>query len=563
MTRYNYKYIMMSFAIAASFASCADIDDQNPAGYVITDEQKSQTVEAVPERVKADVAGMYTMMGKMGTYFGEDGNGNYPRDDDGGYPSVCLSNDLNGPDMVSDNSGYNWFSVASEYTDRTPNYANPRMRYGLFYNQIKAANDIIASIGETTEETALKQYLGQAKACRAFSYLNLVPYFQFNYKTSADKPAVPLVLETTTDYSNNPRATVAEIYTQIEKDLLSARELLDGFTPSDNSYVTKAVCDGLLARTYLSMGEYAKAAEYAQYAIDESGATPATREEVSHPYFYDKSEHNWMWSIAVSTSDVVNFGGPSWPSQLGSFSGNSYTAYASLYRRINPLLFNKISSTDIRKQWWLDENRYSSLLDGLSWTGIVKDGSTVTATGQDIVDAVYPDVKTAFTTYTNVKFGMKSGIGSTTNNNDWPLMRVEEMYLIKAEGLAMSGSLGTGKLVLEDFVKAYRDPSYTCTASDEKSFQNEVWFQRRVELWGEGFSMFDIMRLGKPVVRFHGSDKGIWPDAFCFNIQANDGYLLMRFSQKETNNNSAIVNNTEGTLPSSMQNPNLTDGVTD
>ena len=105
MTRYNYKYIMMSFAIAASFASCADIDDQNPAGYVITDEQKSQTVEAVPERVKADVAGMYTMMGKMGTYFGEDGNGNYPRDDDGGYPSVCLSNDLNGPDMVSDNGG--------------------------------------------------------------------------------------------------------------------------------------------------------------------------------------------------------------------------------------------------------------------------------------------------------------------------------------------------------------------------------------------------------------------------------------------------------------------------
>lgn len=174
---------MMSFVLATTFAGCSDIDDQNPAGFVITDEQKSQTVEAIPERVKADLAGMYTMMGKMGTYFGEDASGTQPRDDDGGYPSVCLSNDLNGPDMVSENSGYNWFSVASEYTDRTPNYANPRMRYGLFYNQIKAANDIISSIGETTEEADLKQYLGQAKACRAFSYLNLVPYFQFSYKT--------------------------------------------------------------------------------------------------------------------------------------------------------------------------------------------------------------------------------------------------------------------------------------------------------------------------------------------------------------------------------------------
>lgn len=152
---------MISLGIAATLTGCADIDDQNPEGFVITDEQKTQTVEAVPERMKADLAGMYTMMGKIGSYFGEDANGTAnPRDDDGGYPSVCLSNDLNGPDMVSDNSGYNWFSVASEYTDRTPNYANPRMRYGLFYNLIKAANDIIASVGEDTEDASLKQFVG-------------------------------------------------------------------------------------------------------------------------------------------------------------------------------------------------------------------------------------------------------------------------------------------------------------------------------------------------------------------------------------------------------------------
>jgi len=46
-------------------------------------------------------------------------------------------------------------------------------------------------------------------------------------------------------------------------------------------------------------------------------------------------------------------------------------------------------------------------------------------------------------------------------------------------------------------------------------------------------------------------------------MTADDGYLLMRFSQKETNNNKGIVDNTEGTRPQSMQNPNLKDGVTD
>ena len=92
---------------------------------------------------------------------------------------------------------------------------------------------------------------------------------------------------------------------------------------------------------------------------------------------------------------------------------------------------------------------------------------------------------------------------------------------------------------------------------------DDVWLQRRIELWGEGFSMADIMRLGKPVVRFQWSDKGNWPDAFCFNIAADDPWLLLRIPQKESNNNAGIVNNTGGNLPVAGQNPNLKDGATD
>ena len=46
--------------------------------------------------------------------------------------------------------------------------------------------------------------------------------------------------------------------------------------------------------------------------------------------------------------------------------------------------------------------------------------------------------------------------------------------------------------------------------------------------------------VGKPVVRFQGSDKGNWPDAFCFNIAADDPWLLLRIPQKESNNNAGI-----------------------
>lgn len=40
---------------------------------------------------------------------------------------------------------------------------------------------------------------------------------------------------------------------------------------------------------------------------------------------------------------------------------------------------------------------------------------------------------------------MKSGIGSATNDCDWCIMRVEEMLLIEAEGLAMSNQEGQAK----------------------------------------------------------------------------------------------------------------------
>ena len=70
--------------------------------------------------------------------------------------------------------------------------------------------------------------------------------------------------------------------------------------------------------------------------------------------------------------------------------------------------------------------------------------------------------------YVNTKFGAyQSVFGNTTNASDWPLMRVEEMYLIKAEAEAMSGNLAAGKSTLENFVQAYRCLLYTSDAADE------------------------------------------------------------------------------------------------
>lgn len=141
-------------------------------------------------------------------------------------------------------------------------------------------------------------------------------------------------------------------------------------------------------------------------------------------------------------------------------------------------------------------------------------------------------------------------------------MRVEEMILIQAEGYAKSGNPGKGKEILEDFVKTYRDPSYS-SAAGGRSLEDEIWYQRRVELWGEGFANSDARRLGKPIVRFHEGKESNFPEAFRFNISSEDPWLLMRFCQSEINANLAIVDNTGGNQPVQDQNGDLRDGVTD
>jgi hypothetical protein len=332
-------------------------------------------------------------------------------------------------------------------------------------------------------------------------------------------------------------------------------ETLEGYTRSAKKFIDQQVAYGMRARANLNMGNYAAAAADAEKAA--AGYEPASIAEVSKPSFQDINEHNWLWGYDMTADEAKIFKYATTSSWLRSFSGWAYAAGTATYTCINKILFDKIPATDVRKGWWVDENLYSPLLDGLTWNA----GEAGSASGQAIADFEYDD-KLAFVPYTNVKFGC-TPLGTTDNAEDMPLMRVEEMILIQAEGYAKSGNEAKGRQILEDFVKTYRDPSYNVNASG-RSFSDEVWFQRRVELWGEGFGIYDTKRLNKPLVRFHkNAESTNQPDAFRFNMAADDGWLLMKFADGELNTTFGIVDNTAGTLPKMDQNPDLVDGVTD
>lgn len=544
----NNKYTsVLAIASMVALGACSDIDDIVPEGGTMLETQLKATTSIIPGRADATFSGMYTKLGdplSFGRFASE-------RPDDFGFVMMAFSNDLEAADIVGQDNNYNWFSTCSELTTRNADYANPYIRYRGVYDEVARANDVIKAYGEITAETSaeIKYKVAQAYAVRAFCYLNIAPYFQFNYKTSSDKPCVPLVTETTTDFTNNPRATVKEIYDQIVSDLDFAIANLEGYTRPDKSKIDKQVAYGLRARANLDMGKYAEAASDAAAAAQ--GYTPASIAEVSTPSFYNITDHNWLWGYDMTMDAAKAFPYATSSAWIRSFSANGYSAGTGTYFCINNLLYNKIPESDVRKGWWVNTDLYSPLLDNLTF-GQLK--------GQQIATEGIKEVKEIFLPYTNVKFGMYT-IGGTTNEEDWPFMRVEEMLLIQAEGLFKSGQTAAGVQVLNDFVRTYRDPQYNAEATGRK-IEDEVWFQRRVELWGEGFSNSDTRRLGKPLVRFHGSDSN-WPEAFRFNMTADDGWWLLRFCTDELNTNLAIVDNEGGALPVRGQNASLRDGVTD
>ena len=220
-----------AYALAAlALASCSDIDDLQPQGGTILAEQVKEINAILPQRADATFSGMYVKLGQPLSL----NSFSSARPDDFAFIMMAFSNDLEGADIVIADSGYNWFSVCGALTSRNADYANPYIRYATAYNEIALANTVITSynIDENTAKEVLYN-VAQARAVRAFSYLNLAPYYQFNYQVAKDKPCVPIVTENTTDFTNNPRATVEEVYNLIVEDLTYAIDNLEGYQRPD------------------------------------------------------------------------------------------------------------------------------------------------------------------------------------------------------------------------------------------------------------------------------------------------------------------------------------------
>lgn len=518
--------------------SCSDLDT-NPSGSTMSDGQLNEVLAQDPSKLKSEVSGMYANIIEYGAITQWYGTGQ-PRHYDFGYASTMMMMDASGQDEPSQVSGYNWYNKPLRFVDRTANSETTYFIWNQCYKNIKVANDVLKSVDLENLSDVAKSYVGQAYAMRAFEYFTLIQIYQFSYKGHEDAAGVPIVTEKTAEAeaNNNPRAAVKDVYKQIMDDLNTAIDYLTD-SRSAKSEINRQVAYGLRARVNLVMQNWSDAAADAKKAAE--GYTPLSKDAAAAPGFNDVSASNWICgNIVDESNDIVQSGILNFPSMMCSFTGNGYSpTYAC--RMINSKLWKEIPSTDVRKGWWIDENLNSPIVnpkyvvhqeDEDEDGNVVKYLAVYNQTGDEVADITEP--------YTNVKFGAyKNQYGNELNACDIPLMRVEEMILIQAEATAMGGNVEEGKRILENFVRTYRDPSYTCNATTAEGVQDAVWFQRRVELWGEGFSFTDLLRLKKPLDRTGAN----YEVSVRFNLPAESPIFLYLIPEDEENHNEALVGN--------------------
>lgn len=504
------KYIIPIVAASAMLTACDSILDTKPEGSTVVESQISE------ENINVLAVGLYEeLIGGQNTL----GAGDHT---DFGAPAMYLRLENDGMDMLTESTGYNHFNACLSYTDRLYNSSGTLFIWYRNYKIIKACNELLKLIDPETKNNELISYMAEARTLRAYAYFNLAQVYQFTYYGNEDKPCVPIKTEKMSleEGNNNPRASVREVYNLITSDLDFA---VDAFANAnvqrrDKMTANEDVARGLRARVRLVMHNYQGAMEDADVLI--AKYAPYNRDEVSHPTFISASDHSWIWGLIYNdNSTAVVTGIANWPSFLCSFVANGYTTLGSVYRKININLFHQISPSDVRYGWWLDENQTSSNFGGEN---------------EKYADFVESKNIPA---YSSVKYAPANyDFNATYNTQAYPMMRVEEMILIKAECLANINETEEAVEIITDFVKNYRDNGYICDASTKNEIIDEVWKQRRIEFWGEGMAFFDIMRLGKDIDRRNSN----YEIDYRWLVKAGDPILLYRIPKDEIEANNGI-----------------------
>lgn len=483
------KYIQLLGAgclVVAMSACSEDFLEKEPNGY-ITPGQLAENAVWNPNIMLGQAAGI------PATTFVQ-GSGGTENHDDFGQKSVDISTDLMSGDMVMSGETYGWFSSDSRLLNNTKNRQRAYSFWRYYYRIIKAANLIFDTVGGDDkmpeEGTENRLYFGQAKAMRAYAYFYLVNLYAKPYDVAKADKALP-IYRTQLTAETVGLSTVEDVYELVISDLKDAIVALTGTERTSKDAPDAATAKGLLAYAYLQTCQYENAAEIATEVI-ESGEYPMmTADEILESGFRSVDIPSFMWAINLTKDNS-----PALPTFWGHVDYFTYSyCAAGDYKMIPDNLYAQIPATDSRKQWFRTSNPL------MPWG--------------KFYDAA------------------RKAMGDRLWENDEVYMRVEEMYLIAAEANARATNLPDAKAVLKSLL-SQRDEvtAETIDGMDAEQLLETIYFNWRLEMWGEGRGLMTMKRFKKTVTR--GSNDFAYPGTA---ISYDDSRLYFEIPENEITNN--------------------------
>ncbi|MDR2684012.1 MAG: RagB/SusD family nutrient uptake outer membrane protein [Prevotellaceae bacterium] len=487
----NSKYLVLSVLFAAVLLSCTNFLDNEPTGGTVTQEQYDRN----PNSLEAHVNGLYALMNIVSDH------------DWFGQKSIDIKTDLMCSDMALTRANYGWFYSDEALQNGGSHQTLSYYLWDYYYTIIKNANMILARAkGDeaqnklynpaTAADTVFSNQLGQAYAMRAWSYYWLALYYGTTDKAlSAEtdrimlNPCVPYYDENTPLVAQ-PLSTVREILHKADSTMGRAIELMSFYENSKDYsrlYKTNINTDvAKVIRAYINLYRAAiteidseKTASL-QAVLDDCDAIITvgkypilSYENVLKTGFSSISSDNWMWGQDINMETrgrLASFWG-----QVDIFS-YSY-ASAGDVKGIDENLFNEIIADtvnhyDIRRKWfnWSKTPPLPKEMQLFEWA----------PTGKFYDKA-------------------RELSGDRVWVNDIVFMRSEEVYLLAAEAAARQGDLAKSASYLQTLV-AQRDPVLATQLSsmEETVLKKQIYYNWRVEMWGEGKGYTTMLRMNLP-----------------------------------------------------------------
>ncbi|WP_298739411.1 RagB/SusD family nutrient uptake outer membrane protein [uncultured Chitinophaga sp.] len=361
------------------------------------------------------------------------------------------------PDLLGSAGQVSFVGTFTEYRDifNKAQVAQSLIAQGIWqrsYVTINGANVVLSKLDllDAAEKDAVE---GEARFVRALTYYELVNLFGQPYSAGniGVNEAVPLVLEPTTVYDpekdNKPRATVDAVYKQIVSDLTAAAATLPASYSDNNGRATKYAAQALLSKVYMAQARYTEAATAATEVISEGGFSLAAT--------FDKAFNN----VSGSTEDIFAMLQTD-QSNGGSANSGLTTMYAAYNATPMAGRGDVRVDTNLYKIYGEHDDRRAFIYEG---TGIAGGIGEYSRKWKDFYRAI-------------------------------PVIRLADIYLIRAEANARAGATIGGKTPLEDVntvrVRAHAAALATVTAEQvveerfrELAFEGDwLWTRKRLKM---------------------------------------------------------------------------------